>query len=184
MAPKISRRDNFFQTQATWAANFAVLKKPADPSDKDQKKQQFQDVIKATTEHMVAYFKEQNDKNYRTLRVINIVIIVAGLLLLGASIVRGFITGVDVFTALGSAIAVADFVTIFLVNPQSRIAASLVDSAQFDILMQTWGWLVVVEYDLLADSQWTEQDIRKFQENLAKYTADTIKDIETNIGKW
>ena len=183
MAPKISRRDNFLQTQATWAANFAVLKKPVDASDRDQKKQQFQDVIKATTEHMVAYFKEQNDKNYRALRVVNIMIIVAGLLLLGASIVRGFITGVDAFTALGSAIAVADFVAVFLVNPQSRITGSLADSAQFDIIIQTWGWLVVLEYDLLADSQWTEPDVRKFQQNLAKYTADAIKDIETNIGK-
>ena len=62
-----------------------------------------------TTEYMVAYFKEQNDKNYRALRAVNIMIIVAGLLLLGASIVRGFITGVvDAFTALRSAIAVAD----------------------------------------------------------------------------
>jgi hypothetical protein len=179
----MSRRDNFFQTQTTWAANFAVLKKPSDPSDKDQKKQQFQDAIKDTTEHTVAYFKEQNDKNYRVLRAINILIIVAGLLLLGASIVKGFISGADAFTALGSAIAVADFVTVFLVNPQSRITASLVDSAQFDIIMQTWGWLVVLEYDLLADSQWSEQDIRKFQDNLAKYTEDAIKNIETKIGK-
>src|SRR5918994_6491091 len=146
MAPK----DNFFQTQATWAANFAVLQKPISQKDKDQKKEKFRDVIQTTTQYMVTYFKEQNDKNYRTLRVINILIIGAGILLLAASIVRGFISGVDAFTALGSAIAVADFVTIFLVNPQSRITSSLVDSAQFDTIMQTWGWHVVLEYDLLA----------------------------------
>ena len=52
-----------------------------------------------------------------------------------------------------------------------------------DTIMQTWGWHVVLEYDLLAESQWTAQDVNTFQQNLAKYTADAIKDIETNIGK-
>jgi hypothetical protein len=179
----MAHRDNFFQTQSTWAANFAVVQRPINQDDKNEKKRKFRDVIQTTTQYMVAYFKEQNDKNYRMLRIINILIIVAGLLLLAASIVRGFITGVDAFTALGSAIAVADFVTIFLVNPQSRITGSLVDSAQFDTIMQTWGWHVVLEYDLLAESQWTAQDVNTFQQNLAKYTADAIKDIETNIGK-
>ena len=176
-------RSDFFRTQATWAANFAVVQKPTDLNDKTRKKEQFRNVIQTTTEGMVTYFKEQNDKNYRALRFINFLIIGAGILLLAASIVRGFIIGVDAFTALGSAIAVANFVTIFLVNPQSRITDSLVDSAQFDTIMQTWGWHVVLEYDLLADGQWTTQDIITFQQNLAKYTADAIKDIETNIGK-
>jgi hypothetical protein len=179
MAPK----SNFFRTQATWAANLAVVQKPADPNDKVRKKEKFRDVIQTTTDSMVTYFKEQNDKNYHALRLINFLIIGAGLLLLAASIVRGFISGVDAFTALGSAIAVANFVTIFLVNPQSRITDTLVDSAQFDTIMQTWGWHVVLEYDLLAESQWTAQDINTFQQNLEKYTADAIKDIETNIGK-
>jgi hypothetical protein len=173
----------FFQTQATWAANFAVLQKPISLGDKNQKKQDFRNVIQTTTQDMVTYFKEQNDENYRTLRAINILIIGAGILLLAASIVRGFINGVDAFTALGSAIGVANFVTIFLVNPQSRITGSLADSAQFDTIIQTWGWHVVLEYDLLAESQWTAQDVNSFQQNLAKYTADAIKDIETNIGK-
>jgi hypothetical protein len=177
-------QSGFFQTQAKWAANFAVFQKPKNPNDKDQKKHDFQNVIQTTTRDMVTYFKEQNDRNYRMLRTINVVIIGVGILLLAASIVRGFISGVvDAFTALGSAIGVANFVTIFLVNPQSRITRSLVDSAQFDTIMQTWGWHVVLEYDLLAESQWTAQDINTFQQNLTKYTEDAIKDIESNIGK-
>ncbi len=126
------------------------MQKPTDlrdPNDKARKKEQFRNVIQTTTQGMVTYFKEENDKNYRALRVINFSIIGAGILLLAASIVRGFISGVDAFTALGSAIAVANFVTIFLVNPQSAITGSLVDSAQFDTIMQTWGWHVVLEYD-------------------------------------
>jgi hypothetical protein len=114
------------------------MQKPtADPNDKAQKKERFRNVIQTTTQGMVTYFKEQNDKNYHALRGINFSIIGVGILLLAASIVRGFISGVDAFTALGSAIGVANFVTIFLVNPQSRITGSLVDSAQFDTIMQT-----------------------------------------------
>jgi hypothetical protein len=41
----MAHRDNFFQTQSTWAANFAVVQRPINQDDKNEKKRKFRDVI-------------------------------------------------------------------------------------------------------------------------------------------
>jgi hypothetical protein len=55
--------------------------------------------------------------NYRINVGINAVIVSLGVMLILISVYHGLTTGADLFSEITSAIGVADFVTVFLVNP-------------------------------------------------------------------
>lgn len=48
---------------------------------------------------------------------------------------------------------------------------------------ETWAMNITASYDMPVDSTWSAQDIKSFQEDLARFTSDAIEYIETNIGE-
>ena len=118
--------------------------------------------------------------NYRINLWINVAIVALGVALILASLYRALISGVDLSTALGSAIGVTDLVTIFLVNPQDKIRRALADFAQMQIIYSTWSTQTAAAYYAWAEGGYAETG--NFETKLTTYANQAVTAIENNIG--
>ena len=131
---------------------------------------------------LIEGIQKKNDRNYESIRSINIAIVIAGLALLAVSVIEGAIRGVDEFSALTSGIAVADFVAIFLVNPQSKIKKVLNDFGQSEIIYRTWVSQVRTAFQMLIRSDFSDAQIIQFQNALSRFSQEAVSQIESNVG--
>jgi hypothetical protein len=120
--------------------------------------------------------------NYQLIIAINIAIVGAGIALLIFSIFYSWTSGDSLFGAITSGIAVADFVAVFLFNPQTRIRKVLGDKVQMQIIYRTWMNQAVAAYANLIRENYSAEAIDKFQEDLKKHGEDSVKAIESFIG--
>ena len=89
---------DLFVPTTSFVSNLNLVQKPIqalNQDDKDKRKKQFGKIVEDITGKISTDFQKENTVNYRQLRAINLAIIMLGMALLIASIVRGFTTGVD-----------------------------------------------------------------------------------------
>jgi hypothetical protein len=188
----MSKSADFFKTQMLWrleTAPYSEIIKIPEPraaltvNQRQDRRDAFDRIINDITGKMVPEFRDENRKNYRFLRRVNVVTIVVGIALLISSFVIGFIYNRPDFAAVIGGIAIADFVAIFLVNPQNRITGLLKDFGQYELIFARWSLQLKAAFELLLASNWSDTDVRRFQDALETYTTSAIKEIETYIGK-
>jgi hypothetical protein len=188
----MSTSADFFRTEMLWTLGSApyseIIKIPRErerlsPDEQQDRRDAFNRIINDITGKMVPEFRDENRKNYRFLRRVNVVTILIGIALLISSLVIGIINNNPNFAAAIGGIAIADFVAIFLVNPQNRITGLLKDFGQYELIFARWSLQLKAAFELLLASNWSDTDVRRFQDALETYTASAIKEIETHIGK-
>jgi hypothetical protein len=188
----MSTSADFFRTEMLWTLSSdpysEIIKIPSPrgqltPDQQQERRDAFNRIINDIIGKMVPEFRDENRKNYRFLRRVNVVTILIGIALLISSLVIGIINNNPNFAAVIGGIAIADFVAIFLVNPQSRITGLLKDFGQYELIFARWSLQLKAAFELLLASNWSDADVKRFQDALETYTASAIKDIETYIGK-
>lgn len=169
------------------AKSFGTEEKEIAPSQFDKTAyDQVQDLWKDVGER----FRNINSKiesNYLLVVAINVAAVASGVILLMFSVYFALISsgseGTGIFSAITGGIGVADFVALFIVNPQTRIRRVLGDMVQMQMIYMTWLNQVYASYmKLISTDEPTDEDMTKFQEALKTYTADSVKSIEDNIG--
>jgi hypothetical protein len=153
------------------------------PEEKQGRRDAFAKMVDDIAVRMVQEFRDENRKNYRFLRRVNVAMILIGIALLVSSLVVGIIYNKPDFAAAIGGVAIADFVATFVVNPQSRITGLLKDFAHYELIFARWSLQLKAAFELLLSSSWTDKDVEKFQIALETYTASAIRDIETNVGR-
>ena len=121
-------------------------------------------------------------RNYQLIIAINVAIVVAGIALLIFSIFYSWARGDSLFGAITSGIAVADFVAVFLFNPQTRVRKVLGDKVQMQIIYRTWMNQAVAAYANLVKENYSAEAIDKFQDDLKNHAKESVNLIENNIG--
>src|SRR6185503_16051689 len=184
----MSNRADFFQTQMLWATKSApysdLLSIPhgrgkLSADDNKTRREAFAKLVDDIAGKMVQEFRDENRKNYRFLRRVNVVTILIGIALLISSLVIGIVHDRPDFAAAVGGVAIADFVAVFLVNPQSRVSGLLKDFAQYELIFARWSLQLKAAFELLLASNWSDLDVEKFQLALETYTASAITAIET-----
>jgi hypothetical protein len=171
------------------ASYLELLTKPAAkvdrvaPTNLNDRREAFEKIVDDIAVKMVQDFRDENKRNYQFLKVVNFVTIGIGIVLLISSLVIGVINDRPDFAAVIGGVAIADFVAIFLVNPQSRITGLLKDFAQYELIFSRWSILLKAAFAQLLVSDWSETALEKFQNAFDAYTATAIKDIESYIAK-
>lgn len=130
----------------------------------------------------LAEVMNRNKQNYNLNMGINIAIITLGIALLIVSVVEGVIRGVGEFAAITSAIGVADFVSIFLVNPQTSLRKANADIAEMEIIFDGWFNETLTAFYRLVSNGFANNEIELFQASLSKYTNEAVTFIENTIG--
>jgi uncharacterized membrane protein (DUF485 family) len=126
--------------------------------------------------------EDRTNTNYWVNVTINIIIVALGVGLILVSAFHSLIVGADLFSGITSAIGVADFATIFLVNPQEKIRRALADFAQMQMIYATWANQTTAAYLQMAESGYTATEIKTFEDSLSNFTKEAVDSIETNIG--
>ena len=126
--------------------------------------------------------KEHIESNYRLNVRINKAIVILGVVLLSTSIVYSWIRGVDLFTTITSGIAVADFVALFLYNPQTKIRRVLGDLVQMQVIYRTWAFQTIVATLLFIRNKNNDAEVKIFQDSLGTFAKQAVDAIESNIG--
>jgi hypothetical protein len=121
-------------------------------------------------------------RNYQLIIAINIAIVTAGIALLSFSIFYSWARGDSLFGAITSGIAVADFVAVFLFNPQTRVRKVLGDKVQMQIIYRTCMNQAVAAYANLVRENYSAEAIDKFQDDLKNHAKESVELIENNIG--
>ena len=75
---------------------------------------------------------------YRTNYWVNLIIVGLGIVFLGSSLYFSFARGIDPSTLTYAGLGIADFVALFLVNPQRRIQQLIADLNQVMVIYRTW----------------------------------------------
>ncbi|MFY3740641.1 MAG: hypothetical protein HMLIMOIP_001082 [Candidatus Nitrosomirales archaeon] len=144
---------------------------------KDLLKKHWEDMDKAFNK-----VKAHSEENYRLNIRINKAIVVIGIILLSTSIAYSWIRGIDLFSAITSGIGVADFVALFLVNPQKSIRKVLGDLLQIQMIYRTWAIQVIGAVFRWIKNNDKDEEMEKLQNSLATFTRDAVELIEKNIG--
>jgi len=112
---------------------------------------------------------------------INIVIVVLGILLIVTSLVLSFFQGIDPFSVAFGGLGVANFVAVFLGNPQSRLQQNLCKLSQINIILTNFLYV----YDrFLASTEETSSvkeltEINKECERITSFALESINEFVT-----
>jgi hypothetical protein len=124
---------------------------------------------------------------YQTNYVINLIIVIIGIIFLGSSIYFSYVRGLDASTLTYAGIGIADFVALFLVNPQRRIEQLIGDLDQIEVIFRTWK----DQTSLIDDIVWDEhghtvlttfEQINKYNTEYGRISEEALNAIERYIG--
>ncbi len=110
---------------------------------------------------------------YRTNYWINLIIVGLGIVFLGSSLFFSFDRGIDASTLTYAGLGIADFVALFLVNPQSRIQQLIADLNQIMVIYRTW----------LSQLSWIEGYPWESPQKLKSLSFDEIKNVNTELAR-
>jgi hypothetical protein len=123
--------------------------------------------------------KRKNLSNYNLIVNFNIVMFVVGVALLIVSSAYSILNQkIDNITLVTAGLGAANFIAIFLINPQIRIRRMHSDFVQMGIIYNTWlhqaqsAWLPLIRSDF-ADDQ-----IVIFQRSMGRFSSTAIRAIE------
>jgi type III secretory pathway component EscR len=127
---------------------------------------------------------KRNKNMYTMLICVNLVIVAIGVGFVLISIVHSVLNNrIDEITLASAGLAVADFVAIFLVNPQDRMKKSLTNFVQLGILSHSWSSRIQASFILFLNSSKQQGDVTEFQTSIEKITRDTVDAIEEKVEK-
>jgi len=128
------------------------------------------------------------EQAYRTNYTINLIIVLIGIIFLGSSLYFSYTRGIDISTLTYAGLGIADFVALFLVNPQRRIQQLIGDLSQIVVIYRTWK----SQLTLTESLGWSEQSgkiilhdfegIKNFNTELNRITEASLNAIEKYIG--
>jgi hypothetical protein len=178
------------QAETTKVEGLSVTVKPEDKAEKrvvvdKETLDQVKAKVKENWTSMQQILKDVetvSTRNYYLIIAINIAIVAAGITLLIFSIFYSWARGDSLFGAITSGIAVADFVAVFLFNPQTRVRKVLADKVQMQIIYRTWMNHAVAAYANLVRENYSAEAIDKFQDDLKNHGKESVELIENNIG--
>ena len=90
---------------------------------------------------------------------------------------------INEITLSSAGLAVADFVAIFLINPQERIKKSLTNFVQLGIICNSWSNRTQASFVLFLNSQQTKDDVELFQRTIDKIADDAVHAVEESVEK-
>lgn len=157
----------------------------ATPVTEDDTIRQIKDTLRdnwVSMQQILDNVETVSTHNYYLIIAINIAIVTAGIALLSFSIFYSWARGDSLFGAITSGIAVADFVAVFLFNPQTRVRKVLGDKVQMQIIYKTWMNQAVAAYANLVNRNYSAEAIDKFQDDLKKHAKESVELLENNIG--
>src|SRR5215211_7887429 len=118
-----------------WAGG--LVQKPDDTTAKTTK--EFGDTVEGMKKILTVALN-RNKNMYTMIIVVNLVIVGIGVAFVIISIGHSVVNNrIDQITLASAGLAVADFVAIFLVNPQDRMRRSLTNYVQLSILSHSWS---------------------------------------------
>jgi len=91
---------------------------------------------------------------------INIIVVAIGIILLMIAIGQSILKGIDPFSVTFGGLGVANFVAVFLLNPQSRLQNNLCGLSQINLILSNFFW----SYDRFLDSIKPSSKIKELQE--------------------
>ena len=116
---------------------------------------------------------------------VNVVIVIFGILLVLIAIVQSIFQGIDLFSITFGTLGVANFVTVFLLNPQSRLQENLCKLSQMNVILSNF----LFEYDNFLTVTREVSDIRKLTEinkegeRIVSFTLGSICELMTTTQK-
>ncbi len=127
------------------------------------------------------------EQAYRTNYFINLIIVTIGIIFLGSSIYFSYTRGLDVSTLTYAGLGIADFVALFLVNPQRRIQQLIGDLSQIMVIYRTWRAQLNLAEGYLWDASGKPKtlkfdEIKDFNTELNRIAEESLGAIENYIG--
>lgn len=128
------------------------------------------------------------EKAYLTNYVINLIIVAIGIIFLLSSLYFAYARGLDASTLTFAGLGIADFVALFLVNPQSRIQQLIGDLSQIVVISRNWKVQMTVAENYIwpppsGDARDLKlEDIQKINAELKQTAEASLSAIEKYIG--
>ena len=124
------------------------------------------------------------DQAYRTNYYINLIIVGIGIVLLASSLVFSWTSGLNPATLTYAGLGIADFVALFLVNPQTRIQQLVGDLDQILVIYRTWrDQLDVLDtYARNKNYALTFDETVAYDSEMSRVASHALSALETFIG--
>ena len=116
---------------------------------------------------------------------VNIIIVFLGILLILIAIMQSILQGIDPFSVTFGGLGVANFVAVFLLNPQSRLQENLCKLSQMNVILSNF----LYEYDNFLTVTRKISEIRKLTEinkegeRIVSFTLKSISELVTTPQK-
>jgi low temperature requirement protein LtrA len=124
------------------------------------------------------------DQAYKTNYYINLIIVGIGIVLLASSLVFSWTSGLNPATLTYAGLGIADFVALFLVNPQTRIQQLVGDLDQILVVYRTWrDQLDVLDtYARNKNYALTFEETVAYDSEMGRVASHALSALETYIG--
>jgi len=156
---------------------------PPDSSARAKAAREFGDSLEGM-KNILKDALNRNKNMYTMLIVVNLVIVGIGVAFVIISIGHSVLNNtIDQITLASAGLAVADFVAIFLVNPQDRMKKSLTNFVQLGILSHSWSSRTQACFVLFLKSEMKQDDVKLFQTTIDEIADDTVVSIEDKVEK-
>ena len=127
------------------------------------------------------------ERAYITNYYINLIIVAIGIIFLCSSLYFSYTRGLDASTLTYAGLGIADFVALFLVNPQRRIEQLIGDLDQIQVIFRTWK----DQTTLIDDKVWDEhgrtvlttfEQVKDYNKEYSRISEEALNAIEKYIG--
>lgn len=143
------------------------------------------DQLHVETILSLRYSVKAAENTFKVNFYVNVVIIVLGILLILIAIVQSAVQGINPFSITFGSLGVANFVAVFLLNPQSRLQQNLCRLSQMNVILSNFLYeydnFLIVTRDISDVNKLVE--INKEGERIISFTLKSMNELLSTFQK-